>query len=104
MKLHQMTSNYFNLELGEWEPMVENFACEVNVNQTLSQKTLFVTFKGPVIVNLTQACLLNLSYTYEAWLSMPAFMKQSDQEGLSGGSRGILDSAVSSSSTSGMKL
>ena len=74
-----MTGNYFNLELGEWEPMLENFTCEVNVNQTLSQKTLVVNFDGPVIINMTQACLRNFAYTHEAWLSMPAFIRRTEK-------------------------
>ena len=59
-----MTGNYFNLELGEWEPMLENFKCDVIVNQTLSQKTVIVTFEGPVMINLTGSCLQNLAYTH----------------------------------------
>ena len=70
-----MTGYYFNLELGEWEPMLENFTCDIIVNQTLSQKTFSVIFEGPVIINLTGSCLQNLSYTHEAWLSMPPFIK-----------------------------
>ena len=30
LKLHQMTGNYFNLELGEWEPFIENLALDIS--------------------------------------------------------------------------
>lgn len=73
-----MTGNYFNLELGEWEPFIENLALDISKNQTLSQQTIFVNFVGPVIVNLTQACVRNFSYTHEAWMSMPGLNDPED--------------------------
>ena len=75
ISLHKMIGSYFNLELGEWEPLLENLAFSIINNETLSQKTLVVNFDGPVILNITQACLRNLSYTHEAWNSMPDLMK-----------------------------
>ena len=53
ISLHKMIGSYFNLELGEWEPMLENLAFSIINNQTLSQKTLVVNFDGPVILNIT---------------------------------------------------
>ena len=75
MTLHKMTGSYFNLELGDWEPMIENLAVRVEQNQTLSIKTVSVKFEGPVILTVTQACLRNFSYTHEAWMSMPELAK-----------------------------
>ena len=104
-----MTGNYFNLELGEWEPMLENFKCDVIVNQTLSQKAVFVTFEGPVMINLTGSCLQNLAYTHEAWLSMPPFIKPTSSANaqalhqLHQQDPVLLDSQVSSA-TENMKL
>jgi hypothetical protein len=48
-----MTANYFNLEIGEWEPLIENLAFNVKINQTLSQKTVHLIFNGPVSLNIT---------------------------------------------------
>lgn len=75
VSLTQMTATYFNLELGEWEPLVENLAFNTMTNNTPSQETLIVNFDGPVNINITQACLRNISYTLEAWNEMPQFAK-----------------------------
>ena len=80
LKLHQMTSNYFNLEQGEWEPFIENLAFDISQNQTLSQKTIVVNFKNTVLVNLTQACVINFSYTHEAWMAMPGLTDPEEEK------------------------
>lgn len=53
ISVHKLTGNYFNLELGDWEPMIENMAFNVVMNQTLTQKTVAVKFEGPVILTVT---------------------------------------------------
>ena len=75
MSILQMTGSYFNLELGEWEPLIEHLALSVIVNNTLTQNTMIVNFDGPVHLNVTQACLRNISFTMEAWSMMPEFNK-----------------------------
>ena len=67
MSIIQMTGSYFNLELGEWEPLIEHLAFKVFVNNTLTQNTMIVNFDEPVRFNFTQACMRNISYTMEAW-------------------------------------
>lgn len=36
IELNQLTSAYFNLEVGEWEPLIEKLAVIVNINDTAS--------------------------------------------------------------------
>ena len=75
IELQKMVANYFNLELGEWEPLIENLALNADVNQTLTTKIVTVNFVDSVVLNVTQACLRNFAYTYEAWNAMPEFSK-----------------------------
>lgn len=39
-----MRAQYFNLELGEWEPMIENFYLNVDIIETLTLKAINVNF------------------------------------------------------------
>jgi len=48
-----MTANYFNLEIGEWEPLIENLGFSVKINQSLSKKVVILEFNGPVDLNIT---------------------------------------------------
>lgn len=75
MSIIQMTGSYFNLELGEWEPLIEHLAFKVFVNNTLTQNTMIVNFDETVRFNFTQACMRNISYTMEAWYQMPDFIQ-----------------------------
>lgn len=72
-----MRAQYFNLELGEWEPMIENFYLNVDIIETLTLKAVNVNFgEGQsVVVNVTSACLRNFAYTKDAWNAMPEFSK-----------------------------
>lgn len=40
MSMPLLTANYFNLELGEWEPLLEQLSMKIGVNETISQKII----------------------------------------------------------------
>ena len=36
VQLPMLTANYFNLELGEWEPLLEQFSMKADIHETVS--------------------------------------------------------------------
>ena len=75
MYLPLLTANYFNLELGEWEPLLEQFSLKAEISETVSLKIISATFAKPVYFNLTQECLRNFVFTQQSWnATTPEFL------------------------------
>jgi hypothetical protein len=74
-KMPMLTAKYFNVEVGSWEPLLEQMTVHADIIQTISQKTMIINFPRPISVNITQQCLANFIYTHKAWMSTPDFHK-----------------------------
>ena len=72
--LPMMTANYFNLELGEWEPLLEQLAVTIQVHETISKKLIVANLNKAVYFNVTQECLRNFIFTYQSWMATPDFL------------------------------
>ena len=74
--LPDMLINYYNVELGEWEPLLEPTKMEVDQQSNEAQQHTKIVFEKPLNLNSTQECLKNLFFTYESWMQTPKYFTQ----------------------------
>jgi len=77
VELPAVLINYYNLELGEWEPLLER--TQINFQQTTSktESIISINFKESICLNSTEQCLKNLFHTYKSWMQTPTFFQNS---------------------------
>lgn len=69
-----MTAAYYNLELSEWEPMLENFSCTMRTETTEQDSLTMVNFDSPIFLNVTESSLHNIINTYQSWMASPDYI------------------------------
>jgi len=60
--------NYYNLELGEWEPFLEQTQATILQHTTKEESLTSITFKDAIALNATEQCLKNIFHTYRSWM------------------------------------
>ena len=60
--------NYYNLELGEWEPFLEKTQATILQHTTKEESLTSITFKDAICLNATEQCLKNIFHTYRSWM------------------------------------
>ena len=69
-----MTASYYNLELSEWEPLLESLSCTMAVTSSLSESSTAVNFDKPILLNITESVLHNIIITYQSWMASPDYI------------------------------
>jgi hypothetical protein len=73
LDLPSFAVNYYNLELGEWEPLIEPAPLQISTQSTPVNSQTTIKMVDPVCINSTEECLRNLIHTYNSWMSTPKF-------------------------------
>lgn len=73
LTLPEIGLNYYNIELGEWEPLLEPTQMNLNIESTATDSKTAVRMDQPMNLNSTEECLKNLYHTYESWMQTPKF-------------------------------
>lgn len=68
VELPNMLINYYNLELGEWEPLLERTQVSLQQRVSKTESVVSINFKEPICLNSTEQCLKNLFHTYKSWM------------------------------------
>ena len=61
--------NFFNVNMGYWEPFIERFGVKLMMNQEIieNKKNLQLTFNTPLRMNLTEKLFENLYESHTSW-------------------------------------
>lgn len=69
-----MTAAYYNLELSEWEPLLEKLSCNIKIETTEQDSLTIVDFESPIFLNVTESSLHNIINTYQSWIASPDYI------------------------------
>jgi hypothetical protein len=67
----KLSSNFFNVNIGKWEPFIEPFTLELSVDQQTKAKvqSIRIDFAAPLNLNFTEKLIENLYESHQAWLA-----------------------------------
>ena len=63
----KLSSNFFNVNIGSWEPFVEKFNCEVMIEQSVEKQSMKIYFSNAVNFNFTEKLIENLNESQKSW-------------------------------------
>lgn len=69
-----ITAAYYNLELSEWEPLLENMSCDLKIESNLKEIITSVQFNAPIMLNVTDGILHNVIHTHQSWMASPDYI------------------------------
>jgi hypothetical protein len=69
-----MTAIYYNLELSEWEPLLEGMSIFMNISASEIEQSTVINFNAPIYLNVTESCLHNIIHTYQSWMASPDYI------------------------------
>jgi hypothetical protein len=65
----KLSLNFFNVNIGMWEPFIEKFQFAITSTQDIIQKKLIMNmvFPEPVNMNFTEKLIENLNESQKSW-------------------------------------
>jgi hypothetical protein len=78
----KLSLNFFNVNIGMWEPFIEKFQFAITSTQDIIQKKLIMNmvFPEPVNMNFTEKLIENLNESQKSWKICQEEYKQFEQE------------------------
>jgi hypothetical protein len=64
LDLKQITSDYYNLELGIWEPFLEHMTINLKKAEDPSTSEFSLVLPGVTNLNISESCMRNLILTH----------------------------------------
>jgi hypothetical protein len=63
----KVSLNFFNVNIGRWEPFVEPFSFELVSNQAKQEQAIQADFSSVINANFTEKLIENLSLSLKSW-------------------------------------
>jgi hypothetical protein len=73
--MNEMSSEYFNIELGIWEPFLEQMTIQTEQMEDKDTTNFTLVLPNDTNLNITESCIRNLIFTYQSWMAMPNFLE-----------------------------
>ena len=71
---------YYNAQLGEWEPLIENFRLYMYIDTFRNKSLITISTDRTLNINLSDVILQNLINTYKMWQKLNSEINETDDD------------------------